>query len=224
LSQRGESISRELVRNLDLKSREQTNVELHGGDKEQRQIDEDWTRDVGQHLGLKLFGKIDPGKNEERVQEVQLFTSSVSAGSTLVSRLMKVATVSAMLLGMSVTGLQVHRMPASEVSAPTNPVAPFTASTPPAPINGLVPQLAPATNTIQVTPGQSLYRICSASFGTCSPELIQEIRKLNPHVDNPDHVESGQKLRIPARPSTLRTTADILEPAGMAPPEKRDVQ
>jgi general secretion pathway protein A len=53
-------------------------------------------------------------------------------------------------------------------------------------------------NTINVTPGKTLLGICVDSFGKCNPELLQEIRKLNPELNNPDHIESGQKIRLPA--------------------------
>jgi general secretion pathway protein A len=53
-------------------------------------------------------------------------------------------------------------------------------------------------STISVTPGKTLLGICVDSFGKCNTELMQEIRKLNPGLNNPDHIESGQKIRVPA--------------------------
>jgi general secretion pathway protein A len=53
-------------------------------------------------------------------------------------------------------------------------------------------------NTISVTPGKTLLGICVDNFGRCNSELLQEIRNLNPRLNNPDHIESGQKIRLPA--------------------------
>jgi general secretion pathway protein A len=50
---------------------------------------------------------------------------------------------------------------------------------------------------IRVTPGRTLLGICAENFGTCNPEILQEIRKLNPRLGNPDHIESGKTILIP---------------------------
>ena len=59
------------------------------------------------------------------------------------------------------------------------------------------PQRATQANIIRVTAGQSLYQICIKNFGCYNSERVQEIQKLNPRLRNLDHIESGQKLRIP---------------------------
>ena len=50
---------------------------------------------------------------------------------------------------------------------------------------------------IEVSPGQTLLGICAEKFGTCTAELLQQIHELNPHMSDPDHIETGQKLRLP---------------------------
>jgi general secretion pathway protein A len=55
----------------------------------------------------------------------------------------------------------------------------------------------PRASTVSVKPGETLFEICSASFGGCSPELLQEIRRLNPQMNNLDHIEPGQTIQLP---------------------------
>jgi hypothetical protein len=59
------------------------------------------------------------------------------------------------------------------------------------------PQRATQANIIRVTAGQSLYRICIENFGCYNSEHVQEIQKLNPWLSNLDHIESGERIRIP---------------------------
>jgi general secretion pathway protein A len=56
--------------------------------------------------------------------------------------------------------------------------------------------VAPASE-ILVTPNRTLLGICVQNFGRCNPELLQEIHRLNPRLSNLDHIESGQRIRIP---------------------------
>jgi general secretion pathway protein A len=51
--------------------------------------------------------------------------------------------------------------------------------------------------TVQVAPGQTLLGICIKKFGNCTSELLREIQELNPSLNNPDHIESGQSIRVP---------------------------
>ena len=53
-------------------------------------------------------------------------------------------------------------------------------------------------STVSVARGETLLEICADSFGKCDAERMQEIRKLNPRLNDPDHIESGQKIRLPA--------------------------
>ncbi len=58
-------------------------------------------------------------------------------------------------------------------------------------------QAGDSAGVVLVTPGRTLLGICVEKFGTCTPELLQQIHELNPSLSNPDHIESGQKIRIP---------------------------
>jgi general secretion pathway protein A len=54
-----------------------------------------------------------------------------------------------------------------------------------------------AVGTVQVAPGQTLLGICIKKFGSCTSELLRQIHELNPALNNPDHIESGQSIRVP---------------------------
>jgi general secretion pathway protein A len=58
-------------------------------------------------------------------------------------------------------------------------------------------QRADPPGTISVTPGKTLRGICVENFGICNPELLEEIRRLNPWLNNLDHIEIGEKIRLP---------------------------
>jgi general secretion pathway protein A len=51
--------------------------------------------------------------------------------------------------------------------------------------------------TVRVAAGQTLLGICIQKYGTCTSQLLQQIHDLNPSLNNPDHIESGQNIRIP---------------------------
>ena len=71
-----------------------------------------------------------------------------------------------------------------------------------------------AADTIQITPGKTLLRICVDRFGKCGPEMLQEIHRLNPGLSNLDHIEVGQSLRIPQAPRVSRASATEPGPQG----------
>ena len=50
---------------------------------------------------------------------------------------------------------------------------------------------------VRVGPGQTLVGICVDKFGSCTPQILQQIRELNPSLSNLDHIETGQTLRLP---------------------------
>jgi general secretion pathway protein A len=51
--------------------------------------------------------------------------------------------------------------------------------------------------TVRVAAGQTLLGICIQKYGACTSQLLQQIHDLNPSLNNPDHIESGQSIRIP---------------------------
>jgi general secretion pathway protein A len=59
------------------------------------------------------------------------------------------------------------------------------------------PPTSDSVGTVRVSAGQTLLGICIERFGSCTSELLQQIHELNPSLNNPDHIESGQNIRIP---------------------------
>jgi general secretion pathway protein A len=51
--------------------------------------------------------------------------------------------------------------------------------------------------TVRVAAGQTLLGICIQKYGACTSQLLQQIHDLNPSLNNPDHIESGQNIRVP---------------------------
>jgi general secretion pathway protein A len=59
------------------------------------------------------------------------------------------------------------------------------------------PQWTDSADLVNVTPGQTLLGICAEKFGNCTAQILRQIQQLNPHLSDPDHIETGQQLRIP---------------------------
>jgi hypothetical protein len=98
-------------------------------------------------------------------------------------------------------------------------------------VDGMVSSTAPTANanqnqpvapetTISVTPGRTLLGICVENFGSCSPQLLEEIHRLNPGLSNLDHIETGQKILLPS--STAKQNITQLQ--GGAPLSGRGTQ
>jgi type II secretory pathway predicted ATPase ExeA len=62
----------------------------------------------------------------------------------------------------------------------------------------VAPSSLPSTVTITVKAGESLEKICTEHFASCTPNLLESILDLNPDIDDPDYIEIGQPIRIPA--------------------------
>jgi general secretion pathway protein A len=57
---------------------------------------------------------------------------------------------------------------------------------------------------VRVRPGQTLSQISLRKFGKYDARVLHELRGLNPSLDNPNRIRTGQKIRVPATapPST----------------------
>ncbi len=60
---------------------------------------------------------------------------------------------------------------------------------------------------ILVPPGVTLYEICRQTMKTCHSSEIEAIRRLNPWLTNPNHLESGRTLHLPLLPQVAAESA-----------------
>jgi general secretion pathway protein A len=187
---------------------------------------------------------------ERGSQEAPAFLSAASAPSILAGWIPRLAVAIVVLLVLGgiffeshlwsgpKAAVQANSAPAASVpaapssfSADQKPqsVAPLEAAAPTD--NVVVPAAAadPSSSSadqgsqpseILVTPNRTLLGICVQNFGRCNPELLQEIHQLNPRLSNLDHIETGQRIRIPGSGATQ----SIKEQAGTASPAEKDKQ
>jgi len=89
-------------------------------------------------------------------------------------------------------------VPSVAVASPNvpNPV------TPPPPVRDASAPHAPmvARSSIRVLPGQTLYQICSHAFPACGGKELYQIRRMNPWLKDPSHIEFGREILIPSPP------------------------
>jgi general secretion pathway protein A len=98
--------------------------------------------------------------------------------------------------------------PASTVALPPTPAPDTAANLAPAPVVVSEVSLMPAqeasatvrqaTEDVRVKPGQTLYQISVDKLGKYDGKVLEELRGLNPGLDNPDLIRTGQKIRIPS--------------------------
>jgi general secretion pathway protein A len=210
-------------------------------------IDDDIVREVIADLDLEPLRErrsrpLQPEKEEAREAPVFATAASARSGAAWLSRLAVAAMILLVITGAlfeslrlrndgsdrSVTSVAAVRSVASVASDASDaqeatvlaasvvpPPVPVVTSSVPVDVR---PQPEASAGTIRVTAGKTLYRICVESFGRCNPEHLQEIRRLNPWLSNPDHIESGERIRIPG------STENLIGQAGSASPAEKDAQ
>lgn len=165
-----------------------------------KQVDGDILLEVAADLDLAPFCETTPSASVvPELHDVPAFLTMPAPSSELTGWMPKVASGCALLLVLSAALCQhYHWLTRGSVERATS-AASF--SSPAVPSSFSIPALnsqAPMSmQTMKVTPGQSLTRICVDTLGSCNPELLREIHELNPWLTNPDHIESGQTIRIP---------------------------
>ena len=146
-------------------------------------------------------------QEEDGEQAVPAFASVMSTPSMLAAWVPKFIAVCAILIVLGAALFQGHRWMTAKTVVHANRMLPPPISTRSPSSNAQQPQRAVQANTVQVKAGQSLYQICIKNFGCYNSERVQEIQKLNPWLRNLDHIESGQRIRIPAVGATLQPHA-----------------
>ncbi len=125
--------------------------------------------------------------------------------------LFKVAIASALLLTLSWAAVPRNRrnpqpveisnaLPPTAVVKPAQPVpdaTPVAATMSVPPATQSVPA-APATASVKVMPGETLYRISVKNLGKYNHDILNQIRGLNPWINDPDHIRSGRQILIPS--------------------------
>ena len=191
-----------------------------GGVLKRRTIDSEIVREVIADLDLESLQErtsLAWRPEEDGEHGVPAFASVMGSPSMLTDWLPKVIAVCAILLVLGGALFQGHRWMMAKTVVHANRVLP-----PSIPMHSSFlslqqnPQRPTQPNFIRVTAGQSLYRICIENFGCYNSEHVQEIQKLNPRLSNLDHIESGQKLRIPVVEKLPRATQRDIAQSGNA--------
>lgn len=69
----------------------------------------------------------------------------------------------------------------------------------------------------RVAPGQTLFRISVAKYGTYNDSILTKIRELNPWLSNPDVIKPGQQIRIPSKNEVAGDKHPAAEQVPIAP-------
>lgn len=64
-----------------------------------------------------------------------------------------------------------------------------------------VPNILEST-PVEVRSGETLYRICIEHLGRYNSAVVARVRRLNPWLTDPNHIESGRAILIPVRKSS----------------------
>ena len=132
-----------------------------------------------------------------RPQETALFASVASAPSMFAGWLPKLALAMVALLALTGALVENHRWAAPSIPVEANSPGPALVTAAPSsfpPDQG--PQPVASASTVRVRPRRTVVGICTENFGRCTPELLQEIQRINPGLVL-NHIKPGQELRIP---------------------------
>lgn len=91
----------------------------------------------------------------------------------------------------------VSKAPAAEISGT---IQTLSLKTPPVVVQAaVVPRPLAKDGVVVVEAGQTLRQISLLYLGRYSTEIVQQIQSLNPQLLDPNHIEVGQQIRLPAQ-------------------------
>jgi hypothetical protein len=73
-------------------------------------------------------------------------------------------------------------------------------------------------------PGQTLYQISVEELGKYDGKVLEQLRELNPWLSDPDHIQSGQKIRMPSATTVSTDVQRAAEQASNAAPAEAGKQ
>jgi general secretion pathway protein A len=62
---------------------------------------------------------------------------------------------------------------------------------------------------VTVAPGDTLEAIVTNHLGSYNGSILQEVRALNPRITDPNHIETGRTLRLPAHSDAVTSPPDL---------------
>jgi len=73
--------------------------------------------------------------------------------------------------------------------------------------------------SVQVTRGETLYQISLKNLGTYNDTILEKFQGLNPWLSDPNHIQPGQKIRIPAATVSTDPQRAVEQASSAAPAE-----
>jgi type II secretory pathway predicted ATPase ExeA len=158
-------------------------------------IDADIIREVIVDLDIKpLQESPAPLPDIKRPSDVPAAAITRKPSSRPALPLMRIAAGCAVLIAVFVFFQIVRQTATAPIAVRANsadhPIAP--------PAAAFEKSTLPVSSTVLVRTGQTLNSICTERFGTCTPELLQQILRFNPSIADPNVIQDGQTLRLPA--------------------------
>jgi len=207
-------------------------------------IDRDIVRDVIADLDLEPLREKPTvaRKSEKKTERPSLrFFLAPKKLSVVGGWIPKLALTGVVLLAVGLFFLNVGRgashtaasAPAVAAAAPASTPAPASAPAP-APVVDSAVSLLPAdgpsakvelgSEDVQVKPGQTLYEISVNKVGKYNDKVLEQLQDLNPWLSDPDRIQPGQKIRIPATATLSTDGQHTAEQAANAAPAEAGKQ
>ena len=157
------------------------------------------------------------GRGLVRTAVASSLVSALCLGGVLINHRLRPRSVSANVINaasVAAQGVDLNHFKASnpDPAATENPLSPAVTGQ----LDESSAQQSPSLfRSVQVSPGQTLYKLCIENLGEYNEAAVKEIRKLNPWLRNPKLMHPGQIIRMPAASAAdgtvVRSGAAVLE-------------